>query len=487
MGRSVVVGFLVALSLAATTVDAGAQCLLQGTTATRTVTVTPPDGDQAFTVEVSSPVVTIDPRPGHADEVAGSLVFRGDVELRSVRLSVRAPTVIRGVVYLGGGAELQPLRARGGTVRVRAHIDRDLEVTLSIPCRRLRVGWSRSDAPSEGETLPPSRRGVAWELRRASVGLRRSPGGPVVATARGRTHYVSLARRGEWIRVTAGGPYAYVFGWARASEFRRIGRSYGFGFMGRPARVPPIRSGPPDIPNAPYQAWARVPEGTPVSAAPGAAPWATTGAVPAYIARAEPGNDWAQLVGIPGISDADGGAFDHAWVPRASVSFEVQNPFSQQHSGHAPGSRDAPPEFEASEPVAKTDAGSPIPAGAQFATHAPVDHRELAVELSAFDQAPPELHYTLLDPRGRVVWRCEPDPIGKVGMVVEDARCASTSSWYRGPRAYLLRVRYRPGEDRARQRLQAAQTRGVSGRLRFPKAGWKRGHMLPSGLVRCRA
>jgi hypothetical protein len=178
----------------------------------------------------------------------------------------------------------------------------------------------------------------------------------------------------------------------------------------------------------------------------------TTGAVLAYVARAEPGSEWAQLVAIPGIADADGGAFDHAWVPRTAVSFEVHGMELRSNTPHGAPRHRARPSVRETAPVA----GSSTPSEQGLATDGPFDHRELAFELSAFDEAPPALRYTLLDARGRVLWRCGPEPAGKVGIVVLDARCASTRTWYRGPGSYFLRVRYRPGDGR-RMRTQTSR------------------------------
>ena len=68
------------------------------------------------------------------EQVTGSLIFSGQIELSTVRLSGAEPTALNGVVFLGGRAVLQPLGPTRGGGTVRVEFWPGSGATLTVPC-----------------------------------------------------------------------------------------------------------------------------------------------------------------------------------------------------------------------------------------------------------------------------------------------------------------------------------------------------------------
>lgn len=189
--------------------------------------------------------------------------------------------------------------------------------TVSVPCEHLTLDWSRDPV------TPPTSDGTGWRSRAAALTFRAAPraSAPAVTYAATSCQDDCLAVQGGatkngYRKVGVVNEGVVVTGWVKASELARIpddvlvAHSYGcmgdhegarttFGFSGSRAPV----------------SVAILPRGTKIYDAPTGATWATVTADAEFEVRYQIGESWAEVVSLPGISDADG----HAYVPVSSL------------------------------------------------------------------------------------------------------------------------------------------------------------------------
>ena len=256
-------------------------------------------------------------------DVGGAIAFKG-VVTRGIWYTSSVATNT-GTVRLLRGAHFVGLRA-DGDVLVGSAVLHSMDTmqgenkepdravaSVRVDCARLTLDWFADDTEvsvgGTGEYWRPKRH--ASQLVLHADPQDRSPTVTLSAPhceGEGCLFVEAIATKGAWMQVGAANENAVVTGWVRASSLAHIpggiGMGYSYGCTGDHEGSSYAMYPPNQLPRP-----ARIKKGTTIFAEPSVAPWATVVREDDYEVRYAPGDLWAEVTSIPGVTLEAGAAY----------------------------------------------------------------------------------------------------------------------------------------------------------------------------------
>lgn len=323
-----------------------AECLVRGADVTlEDVTVRPADVEP-FTISLHEvPVTASLPLRQGAEaliDVSGAIVFKGGMKGLRVRVT-HSVSLARGMVALRRGAVLANVFVQKdavvGSVLVSAapHYIFEMISPVRVSCSLLTLDHSFSkdeDAGDEGLFDTPK---IWWHPKASNpepgcIYLHSHPADNAPAlrydTPIESPACIPLAQieaRGSWLRVRAGNDGNIVTGWIRrplVEQVTSITLPHCEDWFEESSPVSGERLDKKPV----LDTRAKVAAGTRVFARPARGEWATITADLEVRARYFAGDDWVQLLDIPGINLRPGALARVAYVRRQSVSWPTEAP-----------------------------------------------------------------------------------------------------------------------------------------------------------------
>lgn len=324
--------------LAPVAAEAKGACVVSGKVAgAMVVTVASKDGPPVkvrvrdVPVTVKPPEVSVaGPAPGGdltRVSVKGALSFDGTAELGHVPYQIkRYVDAANGMVRLAPGTEGLSVRARRGWAEVDLTLGGVTMRGLHVPCDALTLeDVARPELGSHGE-----REGERWVAAGSKLTFRHGPGrGPsmdveVSESASAELH--RLETSGAWMRVTtqwADG--TSLTGWVQRSELKPAPPGHQ---VGEPLVAPSACAHGLAEREGARTVKAPVAPGSQVYAERLIGPWATVRATEPLTVRYRPGDEWVQLVEVPGIASAvdceSASVLETAWLQRKAVQLPAE-------------------------------------------------------------------------------------------------------------------------------------------------------------------
>jgi hypothetical protein len=313
-------GFLLLTPAAAIAKPAG--CVVDGKTVEAFPVTVQAKGGPALTVRVRDVAASARiPETGPATvEVQGALAFSGTTTPEKLPLKPKERLdAANGMLRLGGGSGHVEGHGKGRWLEGDALLEGIRFRNVRFPCDGLTLdpvsGPATPVVENEEDVWIPS--GKVLKLRFAAGS---GPTMEVVLTDPSDLELHPVEKSGKFIRVSRRfRDGSYVNGWAASSDLKRPD---GRGELTDLQPPPRACSHAPEAKPGTRLATAVVAAGTEVSF-DRLFTWATVRGGDKLTVRLVPGERWVELVGVPGVANADDCentvALDEAWVPRTAV------------------------------------------------------------------------------------------------------------------------------------------------------------------------
>jgi hypothetical protein len=331
--------FSLGVALSAKTSAAGPACLVRGNHVELQDVTVQPRGVEPFTVDIQDVPATIKiaPYAGGAATIEVQGPVRFTAQRKNLWLTLDQDFASAdGLVSMRRGSKLVHAHLDGNAVVAAAVVyyndvlsgeDKDADefvVPVKVPCSTLTLDKIDDEALAtvyENDEVAAAPRGATWWEPKSEAYRVRIYAQPT-ASARfvdivhqgcsNCIEFVEVGKLGGWLNVQSYGEGVLARGWLHRSTVKPgLGNGRGWGCSGD-HRHSVIWA--PRKKNLIYAGPAKIPATTQVYARPGEAVWATVAEDIEVQVRCYAGDNWAQLVQVPGVT-----SWSHAYVPRSAV------------------------------------------------------------------------------------------------------------------------------------------------------------------------